>query len=250
MKTKLVLDRFVWADIRKAIFSSRTTLLIIFLLVLLLGLGILYLNPKNAVAEGIGASLIASAIVSFATILIDHIRSGEQLRADLLLSSGLRQAFPERNITDYENYLPSFTEIDVAGYTLSAFIEANEKRMHERAKRGEKFKVRMLLVHPECSSAVILEEGENKPPGTYSRALVTIKQKLVGLENYVELRLLNRSLPMMIYRIDKILYSGPYPHIGASRNALTLKVEGGWLFIRLQSEFESLWATSKPITVQ
>ena len=223
------------------------TLLIIFLIILLLGLGILYFKKGNSVAEGIGGSLIASAIVSLATIWIDYIRSGHQLRADLLLASGLRQAFPERNISDYENYLPSFAEIDVAGYSLGAFIESNEQRMHERAKKGDKFKVRMLLVHPECSSAVILEEGENKPRGTYSRALATIKQKLVGLESHVELRLLNRSLPMMIYRIDRILYTGPYPHIGASRSALTLKVEGGWLFTRQQAEFDSLWASSAQV---
>lgn len=216
-------------------------MLIIFAIILCVGILVLKYCKGDTVAEGIGGSLIASAIVALATIWIDQIRSGEQLRADRLLASGLRQAFPERAIDDYANYLSAFSEIDVSGYTLGAFIESNEVRMHERAKKGDKFKVRMLLVNPECSSAVILEAGESKPPGTYARALATIKQKLHGLEEHVELRLLNRSLPMMVYRIDKVLYTGPYPHIGASRGALTLKVEGGWLFTRQQEEFDSLW---------
>lgn len=212
------------------------------------GLATLKFYKGDSVAEGIGGSLIASAIVALATIWIDYIRSGEQLRADRLLESGLREAFPERAIKDYENHLSAFSEIDVTGYTLGAFTESNESRMHARSRKGSGFKVRMLLVNPECSSAVLLEEGENQPPGTYARALAAIKLKLRGLEQHVELRLLNRSLPMMIYRIDKVLYTGPYPHKGASRNALTLKVEGGWLFTRQMDEFESLWLTGTPVT--
>lgn len=235
------------ANIYKAIFSSRKTLLIIFAIVFAIGIWILKYFKGNSVAEGIGGSLIASAIVSLATIWIDQIRSGEQLRANQLLESGLRHAYPSRALDDYENHLTSFSSIDVCGYTLVAFTESNESRMREKAKKGDSFKVRMLLVDPRCSAAVLLEEAENKSEGTYAKALKTTQMQLIGLEKHVEIRLLQRSLPMMIYRIDNVLYTGPYPHIGASRNAITLKLEGGWLFKRQQDEFESLWVAAKPI---
>lgn len=230
------------ADIRQAIFGSRWTLVFIFTLIFFAGIIILHQCKGDSVWEGIGGSLIASAIVSLATIWIDYIRTGKRLLGDQLLECGLRQAFPSRAIPEeYEKLLKGFKQIDVAGYTLGAFTESNEGRLHSMHESGDKFKVRMLLVDPNCESAKLFEQAEDKPTGSYSQALTTIKNKLAGLDEKVELRLLKCALPMMIYRIDRTLYTGPYPHKGASRNALTVKIEQGWIFDRLTTEFNELW---------
>ncbi len=236
------LDKYIWADVRQAIFSSRWTFVIIFTIIFASGIFILYKYKGESVWEGIGGSLIASAIVSLATIWIDAIRTGRRLLGDQLLECGLRQVFPIRAITEeYEKYLEDFKQIDVAGYTLGAFTESNESRLHSMHKSSKDFKVRMLLVDPACESAKLFEVAEDKPSGSYSQALATIRKKLAGLDEKVELRLLNCALPMMIYRIDRVVYTGPYPHKGASRNALTIKIEQGWIFERLETEFDDLW---------
>ena len=242
MNSKLHLDKYTWADIRRAIFSSRWTLVIIFTIIFVSGILIPHQCKGDSVWEGIGGSLIASAIVSLATIWIDAIRTGKRLLGDQLLECGLRQAFQSRAITEeYEQHLKNFKQIDVAGYTLGAFTESNEGRLRSMHKSNENFKVRMLLVDPDSESAKLFEQAEDKTSGSYSQALSTIKKKLTGLDEKVELRLLKCALPMMIYRIDRVLYTGPYPHKGASRNALTIKTEQGWIFDRLTTEFNELW---------
>jgi hypothetical protein len=46
----------------------------------------------------------------------------------------------------------------------------------------------------------------------------------------------------MIYRIDDVLYTGPYPFRSPSRTAFTFKFKkGGWLFGRQCSDFDLLW---------
>ena len=166
----------MWADIRQTIFGSRWTLVFIFTLIFSAGILILRQCKGDSVWEGIGGSLIASAIVSLATIWIDYIRAGKRLLGDQLLECGLRQAFPSRAIPEeYEKHLNGFKEIDVAGYTLGAFTESNEGRLRAMYQSGDKFKVRMLLVDPDCESAKLFEKAEDKPSGAYLQALTDRK---------------------------------------------------------------------------
>lgn len=246
MSSKNIPDKYTIANIRRHLLRSRPIFL--FIVTVLLAIGIWGANQDPTAYQNIGASLIASAIVAFATLWIDFIRGGEQLRADELARAGLQQVFDRRNLEEYEPLVNKSSLIWVTGYTLRAFTESNEPIFRERAKQGEKFSVRMLLVDPESDIASMMEAAEKQSPGSYKAALLTTRQQLAGLDEHVEIRLLKRPLPSMIYMLDSTLYTGPYPHKGSSRRAFTLKIEANsWLFDRQKDEFEGLWDAATPV---
>ena len=72
-------------DVLKSIFGSRIALGVVFFIFFLVGLICVRLEDSTSVS--IGTSLIASALVSLATLMIDQIRNSEQMRAADLASS-------------------------------------------------------------------------------------------------------------------------------------------------------------------
>jgi hypothetical protein len=204
--------------------------------------GILFVRAGGPVLISIGTSFIAGALISLATLLIDQIRNSEQMRAADLVKAGLLEAHERRDLPEYDGLVRRAEEIDVAGYTLRSFSETNEQILRQRAASGKPIKVRVLVVDPQCEAAAVMENAEHLPHGTYQAVLTGLRAKLEDIEG-VEIRTVRHHLPMMIYRIDKILYTGPFPLDGTSRMALTLKLGlGGWLFQRQRAEFDALWA--------
>ena len=232
---------------RALIFRSRSAIAVIFALILVIGLLLILYGSTGW--KSLGISLVAGAVVSLSTLWIDHLRTAEQLRGAELLAAGIQQIAPRRDLVDeYEKRVSNAREIWVTGYTLRTFTESNEVRFHQRAQSGEKFEVRMLIVDPHADAAEKAESAEKVAKGSYADQFQSILQKLKGLGAHVQLRLLPRHLPMMIYRIDNALYTGPYPFIGSSRLAFTLTLhKGGWLFDRQMEEFEALWTAGTPV---
>lgn len=229
----------------QSVLGSRTALAVVF--ALFLGAGTLCVYNGGTVAVSIGTSFIAGSLISLATLLIDQIRNGEQLRAVDLARAGLLEAFERRDLPEYDSLVVAAGEIDVAGYTLKSFSETNENVLRQRAKAGKPISVRMLLVDPECAAAKIMESSEGLPEGGYRSNFESLRSRLVDLP-HLEIRTLPRHLPMMIYRIDRTLYTGPFPVDGRSRMALTLKLGlDGWLFERQLAEFNTLWEQATPI---
>lgn len=222
-------------------FRSRRVFAIIFVIFVLIGSALIIFST-NANTQAFGISLLAGAIISVATLWIEHIRSGEQVRSEELLRSGILAVYERRDLVDeYDKYVKGCAKIAVAGYTLTAFTESNEQYFRKRAQQGKPVDVRMLLVDPLSEWARAMEATEEKAPGSYAQAYEHILAKLRDIPG-IELRLLRRPLPMMVYAIDQVVYTGPYPHRGASRMATTLKLGGGgWLYERQLREFQALW---------
>ena len=249
MSFKEIPDKYTIANIKRLLLRSRPIFL--FIVTVLLAIGIWGANQNTTAYQNIGASLIASAIVAFATLWIDFIRGGEQLRADELARAGLQQVFERRNLEEYEPQVKKSSHIWVTGYTLRAFTESNEPIFRERVRRGDKFSVRMLLVDPESHIAIMMEAAERQSSGSYKASFLTTRQQLAGLDEHIQIRLLKKPLPSMIYMLDSTLYTGPYPNKGSSRHAFTLKIEANsWLFDRQKEEFEGRWGTATPVELK
>ena len=203
--------------------------------------GILCVSIGGPIRISIGTSLIATAMVSLATLAIDQIRNSEQVRAADLVKAGLLEAYDRRDLPEYDELVLHAQEIDVAGYTLRSFSETNEQTLRQRAADGNPISVRVLVVDPNCEAASAMEKAERLPPGTYQSVLMGLRTKLEGIAG-VQIRTVSHHLPMMIYRIDGTLYTGPFPMDGTSRMALTLRLGlGGWAYQRQRAEFEALW---------
>jgi hypothetical protein len=240
--------RFTVADARRLVFRSRSFFIGTWSIFAILGLSFILLG--GPVWPSIGSSLVASVMVSFAQLWLEQIRGGEQLRSEELSRAGVRAVYNRRDLEDYDSHLISFKEIDVTGYTLRSFIESNEGKLRKRLAEGSTFKIRMLMVDPHSEFARVMEREENQHEGSYVASLQTMLEKLNGLSKVVELRTISRSLSMMIYRIDDVLYTGPYPFCIPSRTAFTFKFDkGGWLFERQCLDFESMWREAKPVNI-
>ncbi|KQB54484.1 hypothetical protein AQS70_21725 [Pseudomonas endophytica] len=233
-------DKFAHADARQLFLRSRTTLVVVFLVFMVLG-GILVLIG-GSLQLSIGTSLIAGSLISLATLWIDQIRNGEEVRMRDLVETGLVAAYPRRNLTEeYDALVAGAKVIDVTGYTLRSFSEQNEEMLRKRAEQHNPVKVRILLVDPDTDSSKIMQEAEKLPTGQYSGSRDSLLKSLGDIKG-VEVRLSKRHLSMMIYRIDETLFTGPYPASAKSAKAFTLKLGRGWLFNRQMEDFEALWA--------
>lgn len=204
-------------------------------------LGMILVTTDDTLQLSIGTSLIAGALISLATLWIDQIRNGEEVRMRDLVETGLVAAYPRRNLTEeYDALVAGAKVIDVTGYTLRSFSEQNEEMLRKRAKQKKPVKVRILLVDPDTESSKIMQEAENLPIGQYSGSRESLLKSLGDIRG-VEVRLSKRHLSMMIYRIDETLFTGPYPASAKSAKAFTLKLRRGWLFDKQMEDFEALW---------
>lgn len=241
--------RFVVADALKFIVSTRMFWTIVFLCIIVVGIALTEYGDERSVS--IGTSLIASGIVALATILVDFVRSGEQLRIAELSKAGLLAVHSRRDLDEYDSLVRKAYQIDVAGYTLRSFTEANIGHIRERLGAGNPIRVRMLMVDPSTPVAKAMQKNEGHPPGAYTKSHKAVQNLLEGLDESVEIRTIDFPLPAMIYRIDDTLYTGPYPKGEPSKLATTYKVSTrGWMFEKTIKEFENLWSEAQPVSIQ
>jgi hypothetical protein len=224
---------------------SRTTIAILFAAFLIIGVALLFAPGEIWLA--IGTSLVTGAVISLATLLIDQVRNGEQVRMKELMDTGLLAAHKRRNLEEYASLVANAKSIDVAGYTLKSFFEQNESILKERADKKTPIVARLLLVDPECEASKIMQAAERLPVEHYAGSQKALLHGLRDVDG-VTVKMINQHLSMMIYRIDSVIYTGPYPHSAKSSTALTLKLGTGWFYDRQMEEFESLWAKARLAT--
>ncbi len=166
-----------------------------------------------------------------------------------LISTGLVAAYPQRNLgQEYGVLVARAKVIDVTGYTLTAFSEQNKEHFIACVKAKKPIKARILLVDPDSEAAGIMAAAENKEVSQYLASHRTLIKSLSGLKG-VHIKITKRHLSMMVYRIDDVLFTGPYPFTGNSTTATTLKVGRGWLFDRQMEDFDRLWEEAAPYTL-
>jgi hypothetical protein len=228
-------------------------------------LGILFLGTPNvfpwmpkAVAEGIGGGLIGSGIIG--EILFLYVATSESTRARLeaLLEAGLVKVFPSRSVRirdEYEHRIKNAKEIDILGFGQSSFREDYQERFEQLSKQA---RLRVMLLDPdypsrENSLADIRDREEGNASGqirTDVELFESAVKKLVGSNrpNFKVRRL--RAIPSVsIFRIDDVIFWGPYLVGQQSRNTPTLLVKrGGFLFAQLKQHFENIWSSDQHST--
>ena len=171
--------------------------------------------------------------------------------ADILNQITPTMGIPNDSIRWASALVSKAYQIDVAGYTLRSFTEANIGHIRERLRSGNPIRIRMLMVDPSTPVAKAMQDNEGHPPGAYTKSHKAVRNLLEGLEESVELRTIGYPLPAMIYRIDDVLYTGPYPKGEPSKLATTYKVSRrGWMFEKMMKEFNNLWSEANPVSIQ
>jgi hypothetical protein len=203
---------------------------------------------------GASASIIATGVTGLVLLLNNYFTDSRDRDARLLYDSGLRKAFDGRSVlikSEYASRLASARQIDIIGFGLAAFRQDYGDRFAELAQSAH---VRILLLHPSfppqsLAYSVQRDREENNPDGTIKSDVEAFLNKSLHVrQTYPDrfsVRLLT-SLPSINYfRLGNEALWGPYLAEQPSRNMPTFLVSSsGFLFEKLNSHFESIWASN------
>ena len=175
-------------------------------------------------------------------------------QVDIISEFGLIGAFDARSVVirkEYEDRLDSAREqIDVMGFGLRALREDFKEKISDWLDHAP---IRVLLIDPEyphkrSSYAKQRDTEESLPDGTIKSDVELFVKELGPYMKDGRLKIrLYRCLPSInIFRIDDVLFWGPYLISQQSRNSPTLLVRrGGILFDRMNKHFDQIWQSDE-----
>ena len=214
--------------------------------------GTFFAFRPDAIARGIGSSLIAAGIAGWVIFLYVFVSSAAADRLALIEAAGLREVFPRRSISirnKYEERLHKANQaIDVIGYGLRAL---REDLGIEFPAWAQKAQVRILLIDPDfpnpnSSISDLRDVEEGKPRDSIRqdvRAFVSQCMDLILQNTRFQVRLYQAIPAINYFRVDDEAFWGPFFVGMPSRNAPTFLVgRSGFLFAPLQAHFEKLWS--------
>lgn len=240
-----------WATIKDK------TKIIILINIIIIFLGIIFTVygyfKIDQIILNVGAGLVTSGIVAIFYLIYPHL----DIEKDYLRfrKMGLIDVYQKRNLSqEYSELLvKAEKQIDVLGLGLDHFREDNNEIVKEKALEG--VLVRLLAIKPESQVSSIRSYQENDLRGE------TIEIPLEKLKSYVrdvnrnidelnkgtkiQLKFYNAVPSTMIFRIDNVMFVGPYLHKIQSRNTITYKIEiDTELFKQYDKHFNDLWNDS------
>lgn len=212
------------------------------------GMLIIYARD-DAVSQGIGSSLIATAVTGW--VVFVYISTGQSLRArlEVIQQLGIVAGFVRRGAAIREEYSQrisrSSRHIDIFGFGLRSL---REDFRHEFVTWKARAHVRILLLDPQFPSpmnsyANQRDAEEHANAGTTANEIALFLQETQLLvDDRFQVRLY-RCLPAVnIFRIDDELFWGPYLMKEASRNAPTFIVRSGaHLYEAFTKHFDEIW---------
>jgi len=234
----------------KKITDKKMIIILINIIIIICGGSLLLSFPNNQNLLNIGAGLLASGIVAIFYLIYPQI----DLERDYLRfrKMGLLEVYPRRDQSkEYENLLKKAEKnIDVLGLGLNQFREDNEAIIKEKALQG--VEIRLLVIDPKSPVTAVRSYQENDLAGEM------IKIPIQKLNNYVtevnkiidkskngkkiQIKYYNAVSSTMIFRIDNVMFVGPYFHKIPSRTTITFKIEHDTeIFNQYYRHFDELW---------
>lgn len=201
-------------------------------------------NDIKTIIVSIGTSIIAAGIVSFLDMLRgEKLNETEQQANDILLKGGIEKIFKRRDLDEYNELVNKATKsIDITGYSLRGFYESNKDIIIKKCAKNKRFKVRIILVNPTSQFSINRDVEENEEGSRLFEETYNNLLKWSRKTENIEIRLVDVPLSDMIYRIDDVMYTGPYFHKISSKETYTNRLKcTGWLFKTYQENFDRMW---------
>jgi len=219
-------------------------------------IGVALVKSDSQLLVSVGESLIAGGIAGFVIFwyVLETERVGSLLEA--LQDFGLQKIHATRGVPIRQEYDAAIAKasdsMDILGFGLRSLLEDYESSFGSWAARA---KIRVLLLDPEFPSArsSLAEQRdreENNQKGDIGRDVREFVRRTSPLVSRGDGRFqvrLYRCLPSVnIFRIDGVLFWGPYLVGSQSRNMPTLVVKkGGALFTVFEGQFEAIWSSNE-----
>ncbi len=231
--------------------KDKTKIIILInVIIILIGLIFLWFFPNDQIIFNVGAGLLASGIVAIFYLIYPHI----DFERDYLRfrQMGLKDVYLRRDQSqEYSELLKKAQKnIDVLGLGLNQFREDNESIIKEKSLNG--VAVRLLVVDPKSPILAIRSYQEKDLKGeTIEIPLKKLKTYVIEVNKIIDvskkgekiqIKRYNAVPSTMIFRIDDIMFVGPYLHKHPSRTTITYKIESNTeLFKQYETHFNELW---------
>lgn len=231
--------------------KTKMVILVNFIVILIGIIFTVYAYFKSSELNlNIGAGLVTSGIVAIFYLIYPHL----DIEKDYLLfrKMGLMNVYQRRDLS--KEYLELLNkaekQIDVLGLGLDHFREDNGDII--KAKAIEGVPVRLLVIEPDSQISAIRSYQENDLSGeTIEIPLKKLKIFVndvnrtideLGRGNKIQIKCYNAVPSTMIFRMDNIMFVGPYLHKIPSRNTITYKIEADTeIFKQYEKHFNDLW---------
>ena len=233
---------------RKLVIGRNSLAIRVYGVIILLGI-LLCIIPINVI-NGIGCSLIASAIVSF--LLLYFLSSAEE-RYDFHGDWGLERIYENRRIQIRKENFPK-KHLDIIAFGLSNFVRANQNKQFIANLIKNGLCIRIITVHPNSFYVERQKEFENRNEDLRKNINELIKWAK-SIKSYLPEQEYEKSitikfynnLPLFFYcRADNYIYTGQYFPDLSSSEAYTYKYSvtgkaGKWY----SDKFEKIWMSEQ-----
>ena len=234
---------------------SAAIIIILALGIILVFWGNTTINTHSLMASiliSIGTSLVATTIASIIGFLFKEIDAEKQKKIDNVLNlAGIDAVFAKRDLDDYDCLMQKASKsVDIAGYSMRAFYQSYKEILIDKLK-NENLRVRMLFVDPDSDYSKHRNQDEEQTESeTYKASVESVVNGLSECPN-IEIRKIDNNLGTMIFRIDNVMYIGPYLYKKSSKSTNTFCLnDRGWMFREYQKEFDKMWAEATPYCVE
>jgi hypothetical protein len=198
----------------------------------------------------VGASLIASAVVTYLTSIYIFKRKKEKEITDFW---GLNAIYETRQrMNDSSNEAVEILEenLDIIAFGLRSLRDSKGEVIKNKVKRG--LKIRILTIHPNSDFLKQRERDELKAEGSIRQSIIQLFEWVNELKEVapqkesISIKFYN-NLPFDFYfRVDNILFIGPYLYGIDSQQTISFEfrnnAKGFGFFI---SYFDKLWNDKK-----
>lgn len=230
----------------KTFLRKRNTYVLVSVIVILVGtVGALAFHGR---ARDVATSVLASGLVSIFYLYDRFVSDGNEDRLKVLDRAGVQRVYPSRREIDYATVMKkAHRQVDVVGYSLRAFTDAHAEVVAAKAEEG--VSARILVVDPQSEAAREQEASEGYDAGTLASGVQRVVKRFGGLKPAVEVRQIRHAVPEMIFRIDDVMWVGPYFSTRSSATTLTWELDDrdGWLFRQYAEEFDALWENATEV---
>lgn len=179
----------------------------------------------EAVIISVGASLVASSVVSYLSSIYTYKRKRAK---EITETWGLKHISADR--AQMHNYVgekldKATDHLDIIAYGLKSFRESKKSVINEKVRHG--MSIRIITVDPKCSYLTQRDIDEDKVAGSTSDSIIQLCKWVSELkqvsDNKIGIRFCN-TLPTEVYfRVDGYIYTGPYQFGKESQRTITME---------------------------
>ncbi len=226
--------------------------------IILVGIGMCIMSafvalPWDNILLSIGCSLIASGLV-----ILMHDFFIERKEISLLDEWRIERIFStraEKNAESDPELVKAKYCIDAVAFGLGSFRSKQTLKVEQCLRNGVNF--RIITMDPICPYVDVRDIEENKKTGTTKYSIEQLVEWANELNSkYMKGKIIIKGYSSMTldfyWRVDDVLYVGPYWYGVDSQQTITYKfLDGGKGFTQYTEYFESLWSNStlcKPLT--